>query len=156
MCRWPTRWECWVKQATAWLGWVANSDFFYNCCFNVILNFFFIAVVIKRVFLYSMFLVMYLHGFQLGCAFLAAGALLVWNPLLLLVGQLLVFAGSKTKRKTKTIKKTKTHCILHPSSKCSGFVLICGVERAKLLTDILKVTSQNFQKKEKTTRFFLF
>merc|ERR1711936_1195235 len=47
----------------------------------------------------------------LGCAFLAAGAFLVWNPLLLFVGQLLVFGG---------------------------FVLICGVERAKLLTDILK------------------
>ena len=91
-----------------------------------------------------MFLVMYsyLHGFQLGCAFLAAGALLVWNPLLLLVGQLLVFAGSKT----KTMKKTKTHCKLHPSSKCSGFVLICGVERAKLLTDILKVSFKTWGK----------
>ena len=49
----------------------------------------------------------HLHGFQLGCAFLAAGALLVWNPLLLLVGQLLVFAGEKTK--TKTRAKTKSH-----------------------------------------------
>ena len=62
----------------------------------MIINFFFIAVVINRVFfLVFVFgdILRHLHGFQLGCAFLAAGVLMVWNSLLLLVGQLLVFAG---------------------------------------------------------------
>ena len=37
----------------------------------------------------------------------------------------------------------------HPCSIPSpGFVLICGVERAKLLTDILKVTFKQLVKKE--------
>ena len=87
----------------------------------MIINFFFIAVVINRVFLYFFGdILRHLHGFQLGCAFLAAGALLVWNPLLLLVGQLLVFAGSKT----KTMKKTKSHMyiisfVLHIQGLCS-------------------------------------